>query len=275
MFRRVNTVLALAVVALLVLWAAQRWLIYFPEGAPPSPTLVGLPTAEPVAFTTEDGLRLEGWFVPAQPPHSGYTVIVFNGNAGNRAYRAPLALALAARGIACLLFDYRGYGGNPGLPSERGLTRDARAARAAMAERGDVDPRRIVYYGESLGAAVATRLAAEHAPAALILRSPFSSLADIGRYHYPWLPVRWLLRDEYPVAEIVQQLSLPLLVVVGEDDQIVPPASSEDVFEQAAGPKRMVVIPGADHNDEALLDGPALLDAIEDLIGPARPAGGG
>ena len=266
MFRSVSTVLALLIVVLLVVWAGQRWLIYFPEGTPPAPSAVGLRTAEPVAFTTEDGLRLEGWFVPARPPVSGYTVIVFNGNGGNRAHRAPLALALASRGIACLLFDYRGYGGNPGLPSERGLTRDARAARAAVAERADVDPSRIVYYGESLGAAVATRLAAEHAPAALILRSPFSALADVGAYHYPWLPVRWLLRDHYPVADIVRQLRVPLLVVAGDDDRIVPVGSSEVVYEAAAEPKRIVIVPGADHNDEALVAGPEVIQATLQLL---------
>ncbi len=264
--KRVATVLTLALVAMGVLWAAQRWLIYFPDGDTGSPASAGLPLAEPVAFTTDDGLRLEGWFLAARPPGSGYTVIVFNGNGGNRAYRAPLARALAARGMACLLFDYRGYGGNPGLPSERGLTSDARAARQAIAERPDVDPARIVYYGESLGAAVATRLAAEHPPAALVLRSPFSSLADVGSYHYPWLPVRWLLRDHYPVAEVVRQLAVPVLVLVGDADRIVPPASSQAVYEAARGPKQLVVVPGADHNDEALLDGAELVGAIERFI---------
>jgi hypothetical protein len=206
--------------------------------------------------------------VAGRPPLTGHTVIVFNGNAGNRAYRTPLAASLAERGIACLLFDYRGYGGNPGLPSERGLTEDALAVRLAMTERPDVDPQRIVYFGESLGAAVATRLAASHAPAALILRSPFPSLADVGAYHYPWLPVRWFLRDRYPVVEIVRQLHLPLLVIAGEEDSIVPPQFSEQVFDAAPGPKRLVLIPGADHNDEALLHGRTLVDAIEDLLAP-------
>jgi fermentation-respiration switch protein FrsA (DUF1100 family) len=123
---------------------------------------------------------------------------------------------------------------------------------------------------------VATRLAASHAPAALILRSPFSSLADIGAYHYPWLPVRWLLRDRSPVVEIVRQLRLPLLVIAGDADSIVPLQFSEQVFDAAPGPKRLVVIHEADHNDEALLHGRALVDAIEDLLAPkaeGRPSG--
>jgi fermentation-respiration switch protein FrsA (DUF1100 family) len=267
---RVTTFLALAVLVLLVIWAGQRWVIYFPEGAPPAPAAVGLPTAELIDFTTRDGLRLEGWYVPGVPPLTGHTVLVFNGNAGNRAYRATLATALARRGLACVLFDYRGYGGNPGLPSERGLTEDARAARQAIAARPDVDPQRIVYFGESLGAAVATRLALDHAPAALILRSPFSSLADIGAHHYPFLPVRWLLRDHYPVAALVRNLRLPLLVIAGDEDHIVPSHFSQAVFEAAPGPKRLVMIPEADHNDEALAEGPAVIDAIAALLAPGE-----
>ena len=178
-----------------MIWLAQRSLIYFPDGNLPSPAAVGLPDAETVMFDTEDGLHLEAWFVPARVPGLDRTVVVFNGNAGHRGHRARLAALFAEYGLSTLLVDYRGYGGNPGLPSEQGLARDARAASAYLAARGDVDPTRVVYYGESIGAAVAVRLAIERPPAALILRSPFSSMTAIGQRHYPFLPVRWLLRD--------------------------------------------------------------------------------
>ena len=101
------------------------------------------------------GSRSPDGTVPAIPPVSGYTIIVFNGNAGHRGYRAALAGQLAARGIAVLLFDYRGYGGNPGLPSEEGLARDARGALAYVGGRRDVDRLRLVFFGESLGTGVA------------------------------------------------------------------------------------------------------------------------
>ena len=104
---------------LLVLWLAQRSLIYFPDGRVPAPAGVGLPSAALASFTTADGVELEGWFVPAAEPSADRTIVVFNGNAGNRAHRAMLAASLAARGFATLLVDYRGYGGNPGLPSEQ------------------------------------------------------------------------------------------------------------------------------------------------------------
>jgi fermentation-respiration switch protein FrsA (DUF1100 family) len=265
------TIVSLLLLVLVVLWAGQRAMIYFPSGAPPPPAAAGLPDAEPVMFRTEDGLDLEGWWQPAHAPANGYTFIVFNGNGGNRAYRAPLALALARRAFASLLFDYRGYGGNPGLPSETGLARDARAARAFIDRREDLDHSRIVYFGESLGAAVAARLASEHLPAALILRSPFTSLPDIGAHHYPILPVRWLLKDRYPVMSLVRNLRTPILVIAGERDQIVPPSFSEQVYDAAAPPRRLEMIPDADHNDDALLSGTRMMRAITVFLGQPDP----
>jgi fermentation-respiration switch protein FrsA (DUF1100 family) len=250
-----------------VVWFAQRGLIYFPSGDVPSVVDAGLPQAEPIAFETADGLRLEGWFVPAVPPATGYTAIVFNGNAGHRGYRADLAQGLASRGIASLLFDYRGYGGNPGLPSERGLAHDARGALAYLKTRPDVDRSRIVYYGESLGAAVAIGLAVEEAPAALILRSPFASLAAMARVHYPVLPARWLLRDRYPSIDRIPAVRSPLLVIAGDADQIVPIEQSSAIHEAATGRKRLVIVEHADHNDPELTAGPAMIQAVADFLG--------
>jgi hypothetical protein len=257
------SLLALGVV---VLWAGQRRMIYFPFGDVPTSAAAGLPRAESVAFTTADGLTLHGWFVPAAQPATRHTVIVFNGNAGHRAMRAPLADALARRGIASLLFDYRGFGGNPGSPSEEGLALDARAARAYVAGRPDVDSTRLVYFGESLGTGVAVGLATEHPPAALILRSPFTSMVDIGRYHYPFLPVRWLLRDRFDSLDRIGSVGCPLLVIAGDRDSIIPPALSQRLYDAAPSPKRLVMIPGADHNDEDLFAGPRMIAAIVEFL---------
>src|SRR6266545_136000 len=255
-----SVLVALAMVALLVavllglVWSQQRRLIYFPApGRVPAAASV-LPGAREVAFETEDGVRLGGWFL-ARGGGRGPAVLVCNGNAGDRALRAPLAAALSRAGLSVLLFDYRGYAGNPGRPSEDGLAADARAAQAWLAARPEVDPGRIAYFGESLGAAVALRLAVERPPAALVLRSPFTSLADVGRLHYPWLPVELLLNDRYASAARVGRLTAPLLVVAGERDGIVPAALSRRLFDAASVPKRFVLVPGADHNDAALLDG--------------------
>ncbi|HEX2159990.1 MAG TPA: alpha/beta hydrolase, partial [Actinomycetes bacterium] len=200
-----------------LLWAFQRHLIYLPSPGPVPPAASVLPGAEDVSFQTADGLRLRGWFVPpvggARPP--GPAVLVCNGNGGDRSMRAALAVALSRLGLAVLLFDYRGYGGNPGSPTEAGLAADARAALGYLAGRPEVDPERVVYFGESLGAAVALRLATERPPAALVLRSPFASLAEVGRRHYPMLPVSLLLRDRYDAAALAGRLTAPLLVVAG------------------------------------------------------------
>jgi len=247
---------------LIALWLAQRSLIYFPHGQVAAPAAVGLPAAEIASFTTEDGLDLEGWFVPAREPSADRTIVVFNGNAGNRSHRAVLAASFAERGFATLLVDYRGYGGNPGLPSERGLYRDARAALRYLMARGDVDMTRVVYYGESLGAAVAIELACEFSPSALILRSPFSSMTAVGAHHYPLLPVRQLLRDRFPSIERIEQVKSPLLVIAGDDDRIVPLDDTRQLFEAAGEPKQLVIIEGADHNDEDLMWGPEMLGAV-------------
>jgi uncharacterized protein len=246
----------LAAVLLGLIWSQQRRLIYFPwpDRLPAASSV--LTGSQEVVVATEDGIHLGGWFLPAQGGRPAPAVLVCNGNGGNRALRAPLATALSRAGLSVLLFDYRGYGGNPGRPSEDGLAADARAAQAWLATRPEVDPDRIAYFGESLGAAVALRLAVERPPAALILRSPFTSLTDVGRLHYPWLPVKWLLSDRYGSAARVAQLSVPLLVIAGERDQIVPSALSRRLYDAASAPKRLVLVPGADHNDAALLDGP-------------------
>ncbi|MGH8934773.1 MAG: alpha/beta hydrolase [Acidimicrobiia bacterium] len=242
---------------LLVLWITQRRLIYLPmtQRVPPPESV--LARAEEVEFQTEDGLRLHAWFVPGS---KDTTVLVFNGNAGHRAHRAPLAEALSEEGFSILLFDYRGYGGNPGSPSEAGLASDARAARAWLEARPEVD--RIAYFGESLGAAVAVGLAKEEPPEALVLRSPFTSLAEVGRVHYPYLPVRLLLWDRYEALDGVGALGVPILVIAGERDGIVPVEQSKAVYEAAREPKRLVVIPGADHNDPELLAGERLIEEV-------------
>ena len=256
-----STIALIVVVFLAIVWFGQRSLMYFPAGDVPPPAEVGL-DAEVVTFTTEDGLELGGWFVRAAVPATGNTVVVFNGTAGHRGYRALLASRLSRRGIAVFLFDYRGYGGNPGLPHEAGITRDARGALRYVLSRPDVDPSRVVYFGESLGTAVAVRLAVERPPAALVLRSPFTSFVALGELHYPLLPVRWLLRDRYDAAALIVRAASPVLVIAGDRDTIVPLEESRALFDRAREPKRFVVVSGADHNDDELSAGPQVVEAV-------------
>ncbi|WP_350277014.1 alpha/beta hydrolase [Kribbella sp. HUAS MG21] len=251
--------IAVSVVLLLLAlaWGFQRQLIYLPDTS----AVTAGAGVEDVVLETSDGLRLGAWLVPARAPDRGIAVLVANGNGGNRAGRAPLAQALAARGLTVLLFDYRGYGGNDGSPSEEGLARDVRAAQRFLAEYG-VPPERTVYFGESLGAAVTTELATSVAPGGLVLRSPFVDLASVGKEHYPFLPVGLLLRDEFPVAERLGRVKAPVVVVFGSADRVVPPEQSRAVAAAAPTLKDLVEIPDADHNDAELVHGPEVIAAV-------------
>ncbi|CAN5408107.1 alpha/beta hydrolase [soil metagenome] len=254
-------VLVAALIAALVtgvLWSAQRRLIYFPsQVVPDAPTGV-----TPVDTTTEDGLDLQGWLVGVEQA-TGPLVIVFHGNGGNWADRLPLGRALSSEGLPVLLAGYRGYGGNPGAPTQEGLEADARAWHQWAQQHHDGD---LAYYGESLGTGVAVGLAAVTDPVALVLRSPFTSLADAGRVHYPWLPLTVLLRDRFPILTVVGDLDVPILVVLGTADGLVPPEQSRAVHRAAAEPAGLVEVPGARHNDRALLDGEPLIRAVTELL---------
>jgi fermentation-respiration switch protein FrsA (DUF1100 family) len=264
-------VAAVIAVVLALIWTMQRRLMYFPTAGVPAPDDVGLTDVQPVTFETTDGLSLNAWFVPAATGTSPrLTVLVFNGNAGNRSHRGPMAAALHRHGLQVLLVDYRGYGGNPGAPTENGLAADSRAARSYLVGRSDVDASRIVYFGESLGTAVAVDLAVEHPPAALVLRSPFTSMADVGQHHYPLLPVRLLLQDRFASIDRIQRIRVPLLVIAVGHDRIVPVDNSRRLYDAAVAPKTLLVLPEADHNDYDLLAGDEVIWAIVRFLQPLR-----
>lgn len=253
------------VAALLVmglsLWALQRRLIYFPDAA--DPDVSAMPVAwEEAGYETSDGVVLNAWLHAPEPGQP--IVIVFSGNGGNRGDRLPLGAGLADQGVGVLLTDYRGYGGNPGHPTESGLAMDARAALEFVEDR--YSQHAVVYFGESLGAGVAIGLAATVRPSALILRSPFTSLVDAAREHYPWLPVDLMLKDRYPSIDAIAEIAVPTLVIAGDNDSLVPLSQSVALYEAAPGPKRLLVIEGAGHNDAALASGEEVLVAVRLLL---------
>jgi pimeloyl-ACP methyl ester carboxylesterase len=254
----------LIVVVMGILWSVQRQLIYFPDTSRVPPAGEVLDGARDVTLRTEDGLQLDAWFVPATgPPGPAMAVLLAPGNGGNRASRIGLARELSERGLAVLLMDYRGYGGNPGSPSEEGLAADALAATDALDALG-YPPERTIYFGESLGTGVVAALHTRRPPAAMVLRSPFPELADVGSHHYPFLPVRLLLRDRFSVIEHVSSSRVPVHVIYAEHDSVVPSALSERVADSAASLVGRTVIRGADHND-AVMFGPQVAEVVARL----------
>lgn len=259
-------VVAVVVVVLALAYVFQRSLIYLPTGGPVPSAAQVLPGARDVRLRTADGLTLGAWFVPATGPDLGFTVLVANGNGGNREHRADLAAVLREKGLSVLLFDYRGYGGNPGDPTEEGLALDVRAARNYLVSELRTPQERLLYFGDSLGGGVVSELAVEHPPAGLVLRSPFTELADTGAEHYPFLPVHKLLKDRYPVVENVRRIRVPTVVIFGTADSVVPADQSRAVADAAAGPVTVVEIRDADHNDPVLLTGSRVVGAVVGLV---------
>jgi uncharacterized protein len=267
-FRR-GVVLALVAVCLVglavgMLTALQRQLIYFPDSTaiPPAGDLIE--GARDITLRTSDGLALGAWFVPPSSTSDMHmAVLVAPGNGGNRLDRLGLAGELSRRGLAVVLMDYRGYGGNPGSPSEDGLAKDAMAAAVTLEELG-YPAEQTIYFGESLGSGVVAALQARRAPAGMVLRSPFTELADVAAHHYPWLPVRMLLKDKFPVTEYLSNSQLPVTVIYGDRDSVVPTQLSARVADEAPTLVERLVIRGANHNDEVMF-GPPVAEAVARL----------
>ncbi|MFD1815607.1 alpha/beta hydrolase [Rhodococcus gannanensis] len=272
LMRVLVTLLVLLCVLAFAAWGFQRRLIYFPDASPVPPAASLFPGAQDVRLATTDGLELGGWYVPPTAAPRDVTVLVANGNGGNREGRASLAAALAAEGFAVLLFDYRGYGGNPGTPTSAGLALDARAAHRFLLQDKGVPPSRLIYLGESLGTAVVSDLALEHPPAGLLLRSPFTDLGSMARRMFFGLPVGFLLRDRFAVADAVSRVDRPTTVVYGTADDIVPPAESVAVAEAARGSVELVVLEGIGHNDDVMFGAgvASAVAALSDRIDAAR-----
>jgi pimeloyl-ACP methyl ester carboxylesterase len=263
----VRVVVALGLLGTVVVgmaWWQQRQLIYFPDPSPVPAADTVVEGARDVTLHTDDGLELGAWFVPASGAQDrDMAVLVAPGNGGNREGRADFARELRRHGFAVLLMDYRGYGGNPGSPSEDGLALDAVAAAEALEDLG-YPPERTIYFGESLGGGVVAALQSRRPPAGIVLRSPFTDLGDVGAHHYPWLPVRSLLRDRFPVVDELGDSEVPVTVVYGERDTVVPTELSERVADEVPVLSERVVIEGADHNDPVMF-GPRVAEAVARL----------
>ncbi|MSP97836.1 MAG: alpha/beta hydrolase [Betaproteobacteria bacterium] len=239
-----------AMVALLFVF--QSRLIYFPET---SREIAATPQAYGLAYTshdirTQDGETLHSWWIPASidgKPALGI-VLLFHGNAGNISHRLDYARMFNQLGYACLLVDYRGYGQSSGTPSEEGTYRDALAAWQWLGETRGAQPQDIVVAGESLGGAVASWLAVQRTPRALLLMSAFTSVPDLAAKIYPFFPVRLISRFNYDNLANLRRIKAPVLVAHSREDEIVPFAHGEALFAATSEPKQFLELRGG-HNE--------------------------
>jgi uncharacterized protein len=227
----------------------------------------GLPL-EDIWFQATDGARLFGWYVEAQADRP--VILWCHGNAGNVLNRLNNLRLLFHWELSVFLFDYRGYGRSQGIrPTERGLYADAIGAYDYLTRVRMIRPERVVVFGRSLGAAVAAEVAARKPAAGLILESSFPSIEAVAKYYYGGLPVHWLLSAEFRLIDRLPQLSLPKLILHGDQDDIIPPEMGRQVFEAARPPKSFHLIAGADHNNTYQVGGPSYFKLFADFAGQA------
>jgi fermentation-respiration switch protein FrsA (DUF1100 family) len=226
-----------------LLYLFQRTLMYFPDRPRTSPAAVGFSQAAEEFLQTADGERVIAWHVP--PAEGRPVILYFHGNGGALWYRVERFRALTADGTGLVALSYRGYGGSSGRPSEAGLIADGNAVYDFAAAR--YSPERLVLWGESLGSGVAVALAAERPVGKVVLEAPFTSAADVAASVYPFVPVRWLMKDQFRSDERIGRVRAPVLVMHGERDGIVPIRFGERLYELVRAPKQFVRFPAGDH----------------------------
>jgi fermentation-respiration switch protein FrsA (DUF1100 family) len=248
----VKLVLVLAAAYLVVGIAAliaQRKLMYFPDSARVLPSSFALTGVEELVLRTPDGASLMAWYGPAAPGRP--TLLYFHGNAGNLASRSERVRKFLARGLGIFMLSYRGYSGSTGSPTERANVADAKLAYDVLVKEG-IAPEDIILYGESLGSGIAVQLAAERPVGGLILDAPYTSIVDVAARAYPIFPVRWFMFDRYETMRYLPAVHAPVLVIHGEEDEVIPIDMGRAVYAAANGPKEIVTFPGAGHSDHHL-----------------------
>ena len=249
---------------IVMLGTIQRSMLYYPtsvlEMTPEDMNLA----YEDIFLETSDGVKLHGWFVPGNTALA--TLLFLHGNAGNISHRVENIKRLNALGLNVFILDYRGYGRSEGSPHEKGLYLDAEAAFSYLLSRNDVAPNRIAVFGRSLGGAVAVDLCSRVNCQSLILESTFTSMADMSRAIFPFLPVGRFLPERYDSEKKIKSIRIPLLQFHGNRDEIIPFKLGQALFEHAPGPKEFVPIPGAGHNNTYGVGGTWYLDKIREFL---------
>jgi len=233
-----------------VMYVLQRGMMYLPDTRHFGPAeFYGIEGMREVTIVTEDGLELGAFFMPP-PDENAATLVLFHGNAGHIGHRVLKAATFHMFGMGVLLVEYRGYGGNPGSPTEDGLYMDGRAAMDFLIRRENIAPEKIVLYGESLGSGIAVQMATEFPAAAMVLETPFTSTGNLAAEIYPFIPARLLVKDRYDnIKKISKIKEMPLLILHGTEDGVVPFRHGEKMFAAANDPKEFAAVEGANHNN--------------------------
>ncbi|MDP9337029.1 MAG: alpha/beta hydrolase [Actinomycetota bacterium] len=247
----------------------QRRLQYFPDRRLVDPAQAGMSGVEDFRLTTDEGETLVAWYVPAKDGHP--LILYFHGNGGALVDRVPRFRALTASGYGLLAISYRGYGGSTGSPTQKGLMEDGETAYLEARARG-YDGDRIVLMGESLGTGVAIALAATHEAAALVLDSPYSSAVEVAAAHYAIFPVNWLMFDRFRSDLAIGDVHIPILVLHGDEDDVIPIGLARRLFELANEPKTFMLVSGGKHLVLGLAEVfPRVREWIDEKTGVARP----
>ena len=264
--------LACYLLLVLVVYLMQARMLYLADvpgrSLDRTPTDIGSEYRD-VWIQTTDGVRLHGWNIPGDTDR---VLIFFHGNAGNISHRLESIRQFLRLGLSVLIIDYRGYGQSEGRTTEQGIYRDADAAWRYLTEINDTPEERIIVFGRSMGASAAAYLAARHRPLALIMESTFTSVPDIAREYYPWLPVHWLSRLQHSARDFVRQVESPVLVIHSRDDEIVPFRHGEAIFAAARDPKSFLEIHGT-HNDAYLRDEQNYLTGLRSFLDKLQAPG--
>ncbi len=248
----------------ILLYIFQPKFVYFPQAhIDQTPDMAGL-VYEDIYFDTEDGVRLNGWYIPA--PDAKKTLLFFHGNGGNISHRLQSLKIFHDMGLSVFIIDYRGYGNSQGDAGEQGTYKDAEAAWKYLSQTRGIADKDIIVFGRSMGGAVATWLASQYTPGLLILESTFTSIADMGQHYYPYLPAKFLARIKYSSIDRIAEIHCPVLISHSETDEIVPYDLGKALFDKAPSPKVFMQLTGG-HNDGFIISGSKYIEGIENFIG--------
>ena len=255
-------IIAIPIILFIFIRFLEQKSLYYPFRAIEiTPKEIGL-DFEDVNITTDDGVDIHGWFIPAKDPAG---VLLFShGNGGNISHRLEKLQMLHELNLDILIYDYRGYGMSKGRPSEAGLYLDAEAMYEFLInEKGD-KPDHIIAYGESLGGAVAVELARSHALRGLILEGSFSSIKDIAKHYFPFIPT-FILKTSYDSKSKIESIAVPKLIMHSIDDEIIPFKYGVALFDASAGPRKFIILKGG-HNDSFLISREEYLSEIKAFL---------